>query len=215
MTIKGKKVPIIAQSGKVGFMHILNRDTGEPIFGIKETPVTASQVPGEQSAPTQPIPLKPPPLVRMSFTMDDLVTAADTTEEHAAACRDFVEKAGGLYNTGPFTPWLYHEQGAPPKSSVIFPGPIGGSDWGGSAADPKLGYIFVSVNEYGDVGWIQKASDSNAGRKGKRPGRFENSSTGLEVIWVVDLRASVKPCAMRDEPRKRGAELALSKTTMG
>jgi glucose dehydrogenase len=155
--VNRKKVPIIAQSGKVGFMHILNRETGEPVFGIKETPVTASQVPGEQSAPTQPIPVKPPPLVRMSFTMDDLVTAADTTEEHAKACRDFVEKAGGVYNVGPFTPWLYHESGAPPKSSVIFPGPIGGSDWGGSAADPKLGYIFVSVNEYGDVGWIQKA----------------------------------------------------------
>jgi glucose dehydrogenase len=158
VTVNGTKVPIIAQSGKVGFMHILNRETGKPVFGINETPVTASQVPGEQSAPTQPIPVKPPPLVRMSFTMDDLVTAADTTEEHARACRDFVEKAGGVYNSGPFTPWLFHEPGAPPKSSVIFPGPIGGSDWGGSAADPKLGYIFVSVNEYGDVGWIQKAA---------------------------------------------------------
>jgi glucose dehydrogenase len=157
-TNNGRKVPIIAQTGKVGFMHILNRETGKPVFGIRETPVTASQVPGEQSAPTQPIPIKPPPLVRMSFSMDDLVTAADTTEEHAQACRDFVEKAGGVYNVGPFTPWLYHEAGAPPKSSVIFPGPIGGSDWGGSAADPKLGYIFVSVNEYGDVGWIQKAA---------------------------------------------------------
>ena len=164
VTINGKKVPIIAQTGKVGFMHILDRETGKPVFGIKETPVTSSQVPGEQSAPTQPIPVKPPPLVRMSFTPDDLVTAADTTEEHASACRDFVEKAGGVYNAGPFTPWLYHEPGASPKSSVIFPGPIGGSDWGGSTADPGLGYIFVSVNEYGDVGWIQKASDSNANK---------------------------------------------------
>jgi quinoprotein glucose dehydrogenase len=159
VTINGKKIPILAQTGKVGYMHILNRATGQPVFGVKETPVPASQVPGEQSAPTQPVPLKPPPFGRMSFTMADLVTAADTTEAHAQACLEFVEKSGGLYNAGPFTPWLYRAPGAPPASSVVFPGPIGGSDWGGTASDPKLGYVFVSTNEYGDVGWVEKALD--------------------------------------------------------
>jgi glucose dehydrogenase len=158
-TIKGKKVPILAQTGKMGYMHILNRITGEPVFGVKEMPVEQSHVPGEQTAPTQPIPVKPPPFGRMSFTMDDLVTAADTTEDHAKACREFVEKSGGVYNAGPFTPWLFHEAGAPPASSLLFPGPIGGSDWGGSAADPKLGYIFISTNDYGDVGWVEKAKE--------------------------------------------------------
>src|SRR5580700_2981651 len=62
VTINGKKVPILAQTGKVGYMYILNRVTGEPIFGIKETPVPQSTVPGEHSAPTQPIPVKPPEL---------------------------------------------------------------------------------------------------------------------------------------------------------
>ena len=61
--VNRKKVPIIAQSGKVGFMHILNRETGEPVFGIKETPVTASQVPGEQALHAANS-VKPPPLVR-------------------------------------------------------------------------------------------------------------------------------------------------------
>ena len=56
VTINGKKVPILAQTGKVGYMYILNRVTGEPVFGIKETPVPKSQVPGEQLSPTQPIP---------------------------------------------------------------------------------------------------------------------------------------------------------------
>src|ERR1700761_5026095 len=59
VTINGKKVPILAQTGKVGYMYILNRVTGEPIFGIKEPPVPPSKVPGEHSAPTQPIPVKP------------------------------------------------------------------------------------------------------------------------------------------------------------
>jgi len=161
VTINGKKVPILAQTGKVGYMYILNRVTGEPVFGIKETPVPQSKVPGEQTSPTQPIPVKPPPFGRMGFKMDDLVTAADTTEEHAKACRELVEKSGGVYNEGPFTPWVYRAEGAPPTSSVIFPGAIGGVNWGGTASDPKLGYVFAFTNEYGSIGWIQKEKEGS------------------------------------------------------
>jgi glucose dehydrogenase len=156
VTVNGKKIPILAQTGKVGYMYILNRATGQPVFGIKETPVPLSKVPGEQSAPTQPIPVKPPPFGRMSFKPEDLVTAADTNEEHAQACRDLVEKSGGVYNEGPFTPWVFRAPGAPPVSSVIFPGAIGGTNWGGTASDPKLGYVFTFTNEYGSMGWIEK-----------------------------------------------------------
>ncbi len=161
VTIKGKKVPIMAQTGKVGYMYILNRVTGEPVFGVKETPVPKSQVPGEQLSATQQIPLKPPPFGRMSFKMEDLVTADDTTAEHAAACRDLVEKSGGAHNEGPFTPYAWRPPGAPPVSNVIFPGPIGGANWGGTASDPKLGYIFVFTNEYGSIGWIQKEPETS------------------------------------------------------
>jgi len=162
VTIKGKKVPLLAQTGKVGYMYILNRVTGEPIFGIDEKPVPASKVPGEHSSATQPIPKKPMPFGRMSFTLADLVTAQDTTEEHAKACRDLVERSGGLYNDGPFTPWVYRAPGAPPTSSVIFPGAIGGTDWGGFSADPQLGYFFVSSSNYGSIGWIEKTREGSA-----------------------------------------------------
>ncbi len=161
VTIKGKKVPIMAQTGKVGYMYILNRVTGEPVFGVKETPVPKSQVPGEQLSATQQIPLKPPPFGRMSFKMEDLVTAEDTTAEHAAACRDLVEKSGGAHNEGPFTPYAWRAPGAPPVSNVIFPGPIGGANWGGTASDPKLGYVFVFTNEYGSIGWVQKEPETS------------------------------------------------------
>jgi quinoprotein glucose dehydrogenase len=162
VTIKGNKVPLLAQTGKVGYMYILNRVTGEPIFGIDEKPVPISKVPGEHSSPTQPIPRKPKPFGRMSFTMADLVTAEDTTEEHAKACRDLAEKSGGLNNEGPFTPWAYRAPGAPPTSSVIFPGAIGGTDWGGFSADPQLGYFFVSSSNYGSIGWIEKTREGSA-----------------------------------------------------
>ena len=161
VTINGKKTPILAQTGKVGYMYILNRVTGEPVFGVKETPVPQSQVPGEQLSKTQPIPLKPPPFGRMSFSLDDLVTAEDTTPEHAAACRDLVEKSGGAHNEGPFTPYAWRAPGAPPVSDVIFPGPIGGANWGGTASDPKLGYVYVFTNEYASIGWIQKEPETS------------------------------------------------------
>ena len=95
VTVNGKKTPILAQTGKVGYMYILNRDTGEPVFGIDEKPVPQSKVPGEHTSPTQPIPVKPPQLARHEFDpATDMVTAADTNEAHAKACADLAEKSG-------------------------------------------------------------------------------------------------------------------------
>ena len=80
--------------------------------------------------------MKPPQLARNSFDKaKDMVTAADTTPEHVKACEELWEKAGGYYNAGPFTPFLFHEAGAPPKSTLQFPG-NGGPNWGGTSADP-------------------------------------------------------------------------------
>ena len=68
-----------------------------------------------------------------------------------------MEKLGGsLYNTGPFTPFVYHDDGAPVKSSINFPGSVGGANWGGTATDPKLGYVFVNTTDLGSIGWVEK-----------------------------------------------------------
>jgi glucose dehydrogenase len=162
VVVKGKKIQALAQTGKLGYMFILNRVTGEPVFGVKETPVPQSDVPGEHTSPTQPIPVKPPPFGRMNFSPADIVTAADTNEEHAAYCRDLAEKSGTLINKGPYTPWPYRAPGAPPVSAVMFPGAIGGVNWGGEAVDPKLGYVFVFSNEYASLGWVEKKPDGSS-----------------------------------------------------
>lgn len=154
--MKGKKVPVIAQIGKTGWMYILDRVTGKPVFGVEERKVATGDVPGEWYSPTQPFPVKPPHLGRIDFKPEDLVTAADTTPEHATACKALYDRSGGFYNAGAFTPFLYHEEGKPPRSTIIFPGATGGTDWGGTAIDPKEGYVFAYVQNMGQIGWTEK-----------------------------------------------------------
>jgi quinoprotein glucose dehydrogenase len=149
----GKKIQALAQTGKQGFVYILDRLTGKPVFGIEEKPVAKGDVPAEWYPATQPIPVKPPPVTRVSMTADDLVTAADTTPEHAQACRELWDKTK-FYNTGPYTPWKYKTEGNPP--SLIYPGFTGGPSWGGTAVDPKSSLIFVNSKDAPATGWIQK-----------------------------------------------------------
>ena len=162
VNLNGRKVPVLAQTGKTAWMYILDRVTGKPVFGVEEKPVPKSNAPDEQSSPTQPIPLKPPALARTSYKPEDIVTAADTNEEHAKFCRDLVERSGGFYNEGPFTPYVYRGAGAPPRSTVLFPGSIGGVNWGGVAADPKMGYVFVNSQDEASFGWIEKKAPGAA-----------------------------------------------------
>ena len=72
---------------------------------------------------------------------------------------DVIERSGGIYNNGPYTQYPYRAPGQPPKSAVLYPGNIGSSNWGGTATDPKLGYVFVNVNEVGTIGWIEKTPE--------------------------------------------------------
>ncbi len=172
----GKTIPALAQIGKTSWMFILNRETGKPIFGVEERPVPAGDVPGEWYSPTQPFPLKPPPLARISFKLEDLVTAEDTTAEHAKNCRELYDRAGGFYNAGPFTPFLFHEEGAPPRSTIIFPG-NGGPNWGGMAADPKTGHVFVQTHDAALTGWVEKKrTGGNYGSGNGSPQPYDRGS---------------------------------------
>ena len=162
---EGETIPALALTGKPGLMYILNRETGEPIHGVNEHFVASADVPGEWYSPTQPIPVKPEPLNRMHWSPKDVVTAEDTTPEHAAACRALLDSYGGtFFNAGPFTPFFLHEDGDPPRASINLPH-NGGSNWGGSAVDPTKGYVFVNVSESGSIGWIEeRKADGDYGR---------------------------------------------------
>jgi membrane-bound PQQ-dependent dehydrogenase (glucose/quinate/shikimate family) len=140
----GKTIPALAQITKMGLLFILDRTTGKPIFGVEERPVPKSDTPGEESWPTQPFPLKPPPLARMSMTKDDITTR--TPEAHRF-CSDWFSR---LRHEGPYTPF-----GTTP--SLLLPGTMGGGNWGGVSFDPKLGYIFVNTSSLGGTGHMVRA----------------------------------------------------------
>ena len=122
----GKKIPVVVAVSKPGLMFFLNRDTGKSVFPVTERPVPQSDVPGEESSPTQPFPSKPAPLTKQGMTPDEVFKGEP---EHEKFCRDLVEKIGGIHSLGSYTPYSSKE------FRVIFPGQQGGPT---SAAYPSI-----------------------------------------------------------------------------
>ena len=178
-------IPALGVTTKSGYLYILNRETGEPIYGVEEREVAASDVPGEAAYPTQPFPVKPPPMGRVRYEAADLVTAEDTSPEHAAACSALVDSLGEVYNAGPFTPWIYRPAGSAPRTTLNFPGGVGGPNWGGVSFDPATGYAFVFSMDVGALGWMVDAADDGAPspyeKQTPRPASFEVSLDGVRM----------------------------------
>jgi glucose dehydrogenase len=149
----GKKIPVVVAVSKPGLMFFLDRDTGKSLYPVEERPVPQSDVPGEESWPTQPFPVKPPPLARMGMTADEVFKGEP---DHEAFCRDLVEKIGGIHNEGAYTPYSSRE------IRVIFPGQQGGPNYGGVSVDPSLGYVFVNSRNVAGMGRLDKTPEGDA-----------------------------------------------------
>ena len=150
VTRAGQPIPAVAVLTKVTTLFIFNRETGEPIHGLEERPVPPSRVPGEQAWPTQPFPLKPPPLGRIDF--DPARDFYTLTPEHAAYCQA-LWKDNQMYTEGPFTP------PGPDRTMVTFPSTLGGGNWNGLAYDPTRALVFTNVSNIGQVARMQQGKD--------------------------------------------------------
>jgi quinoprotein glucose dehydrogenase len=139
----GKRIDAVAQTSKVGFLYVLNRETGASLFPIEERPVPASDVPGEQAWPTQPFPLKPKPYARQYMTINDLSNFS------AASNDSLIKLFNGSRYEGLFTPPSV-------KGTWNLPGTIGGSEWGGAAYDPATNIIYLKSNESPEIDLLQK-----------------------------------------------------------
>ncbi|WP_421826269.1 PQQ-binding-like beta-propeller repeat protein [Larkinella sp.] len=130
----GKKVDAVSVLSKQGFLFVFDRVTGKPLFPIEERPMPASTVPGEKAWPTQPIPLKPAPFTRQSFSesdINDFVTDRDTV---LAQLRRW--QSGKEFIPLPLSP----------NRTVFFPGTDGGAQWGGAAVD-ETGIMYVPAKQ--------------------------------------------------------------------
>jgi quinoprotein glucose dehydrogenase len=145
----------VVQLTKMGLTFVLDRDTGEPIFPVEEVPVPRSDVPGEQAWPTQPIPLKPPALVRQAISEADLNNI--TPEAHALALQEFRKYRSGSIYTPPSL-----------QGNITMPGHLGGAQWHGGAFDPQLNVLYVNVNEGPTINRLRPVYSSDAGRGGAR-----------------------------------------------
>lgn len=143
---EGRQVDAVAQTTKSGHVYVFERETGKPLFPIEERPAPRSDLAGESAWPTQPVPVKPPPFARQFFS-EEIIT--DRTPEARAAV---------------YARWrqvLPHQPWHPPSTNgtVIFPGFDGAAEWGGSAFDPRRGWLFVNANE---MPWILQMIETRA-----------------------------------------------------
>lgn len=162
VTRNGKTIPAVAQINKMGLLFVFNRVTGEPIFGMEERAVPQSTVPGEKTSPTQPFPVKPEPLARNSMKRSEL--PKNISPEHTAYCEGLWEKYK-LQDSVPYTPWRLDQD------VVVFPGAIGGGNWGGVAYNRKLNLVITNVMNAGQWGHLEKGEGAVGGDQPSVGGR--------------------------------------------
>jgi quinoprotein glucose dehydrogenase len=143
----GKWIDAVAQISKQGMTYVFDRETGEPVWPIVETPVTQSTLGGEVTSPTQPIPTLPEPFMKMTFQENDILNLKPEWQADIQA---------QLENALMGDTWL------PPNGDhpiVLFPGMDGGGEWGGASFDPTTQTMYVNANQ---IPWIiQMTANAN------------------------------------------------------
>ena len=134
----GRDVFAVAQATKSGHVFVFDRETGEPLFPVEERAVPPSDLEGEETWPTQPLPVRPPPFSRQ------VLTEAEATDISPEARAAVLERLRKVRSGGQFVP-------PSTQGTVIYPGFDGGAEWGGSAFDPETRLFYVNANE---MAWI-------------------------------------------------------------
>ena len=191
VTVDGRPRKIVAQPSKQGFLYVLDRVSGEPIWPIEERPVPQSNVPGEKTAATQPFPTKPAPF-EMQGSMDE--NLLDLTPELKAEAIEIARE----YKQGPlFEPPIERDSGGK-LALIMVPNAQGAANWEGGALDPETGIVYIaSTNRESFIGLSRPQPDrsdmdfvSGGGARRRpapaaaeaRPGRTNNGPQGLPLL---------------------------------
>ena len=174
----GRKVEAVLQATKTGFFFVLDRSTGRPLFPVKEMQVPQSDVEGEKSSPTQPVPQVPPPFTPQTITADD---AWGLTFWDRKQCRN---KILALKNEGRFTPPSVN-------GSVFYPSHSGGNNWGGVAYDPESGLAVVnSTNVLMSQKLVPRKEFEASGDSQNKAGISIALMPGTPYVWIREFLAS-------------------------
>jgi len=155
ITVDGKRIRAIAQPSKQGWVYVLDRATGQPVWPIEERPVPRGDVATEWYSPTQPFPTRPPAFERQGVAIDDLI---DFTPELRAEA----VKLASRYKIGPiFTPPVVSRFEGP-LGTLMLPAAGGGANWPGGSYDPETGVLYIySVTTVTPLGLINDPKRSD------------------------------------------------------
>ena len=175
----GSKVEAVLQATKTGYLFVLDRLTGRPLFPVKEMQVPQSDVEGEESSPTQPVPHVPPPFTPQTIMADD---AWGLTFWDKKQCRNRIL---ALRNEGLYTPPGLN-------GSVLYPSDSGGSNWGGVAYDPESGLAVVnSTNVLRSQKLVPRKEFEASGDAQKTAGRSSVAlMPGTPFVWLRETLVS-------------------------
>ena len=196
VTKDGKEIDAVAQVSKTGFIYVLERETGEPVYPIEEVPVpTDTDLIGERLSPTQPVPTFYKPFVRQTLTEKDL-----NPHLPDSSYQDIKERLAKL-KTGN----MWH--GPSQQGTIVFPGYSGGAEWGGASWDPETGILYVNANEMANVLHMMEVE------KEKQSAEMTNLEAGLSLYKSncrgchgVDRRGGEGNSALGDNPSLVGLE---------
>ena len=140
INVDGRPIKAVVQTGKQAFAYVFDRTNGQPVWPMPEVPVKQTDVPGEWTSPTQPIPSKPPAFDQQGLKESDLIDFTPALRQEALAAL----KASGLRYGEIYMPGSLSNAPDGTRGTVMIPGAGGGANWWGSRADPETGFVYVS-----------------------------------------------------------------------
>jgi quinoprotein glucose dehydrogenase len=195
----GRKVDVVAQAAKHGSLYVFDRATGAPLWPVEERPVPKSEVPGEESWPTQPFPAKPPAFSRQKFSPEEINPYLDAEEREKLR-----ETLLAAHNEGVFTPSSHL------RNHIQIPGAFGGGNWGAAAADPATGMYYIRAY---DAPSIRRLSERLPGPRLPPDATAEQRGHAVYIQHCISCHAPER--VNISAPKAKGAEFFTRTVRIG
>ena len=185
---------------KQGHIFVLHRETGEPLFPVEERPVPQTDVPGEETWPTQPFPAQLPLFGLRELTPDD---AWGPTAEDRETGRQVI---AAFRSEGPFTPISL-------QGTIQTPSNSGGFNWGGLSYDPTRQILVGAVNRFAAVMQLMPRDEAPPARRAASGSAWKpRSSAARPTPWRAACSSIRRRCCR--SARRRGARWRRSTSAM-